>query len=97
MSPTRRQEILTTLEGGELSFEELRRLLELPVAVLEEDLRHLERSLRGGGRRLRVAPARCPSCDFVLRRRPGRFATPSRCPRCGEERLQPPRLAVDSG
>ena len=94
MSPTRRQEILAVLEGGELSFEELRRLLELPVAVLEEDLRHLEHSLRGAGRRLLVTPARCPSCRFVLRRRPGRFATPSRCPRCGEERLEPPRLAV---
>jgi predicted Zn-ribbon and HTH transcriptional regulator len=94
LSPTRRQEILTVLEGGELSFDDLRRLLELPVAVLEEDLRHLEHSLRGAGRRLLVTPARCPGCGFGLRRRAGRFATPSRCPRCGQERLEPPRLAV---
>jgi predicted Zn-ribbon and HTH transcriptional regulator len=94
VSPTRRQELLATLEGGELGFEELRRLVELPVAVLEEDLRHLERSLRGAGRKLVVTPARCPTCGFVLRRRPGRFATPSRCPRCRNERLEELRLAV---
>jgi transcriptional regulator len=95
VSPTRRQELLATLEGGEISFEDLRRLLELPVAILEEDLRHLERSLRGAGRRLAVLPARCPECEFTLRRRPGRFATPSRCPQCGNERLASPRLRVD--
>jgi predicted Zn-ribbon and HTH transcriptional regulator len=94
MSPTRRQELLATLQGGELGFEELRRLLELPVAVLEEDLRHLELSLRGAGRRLLVTPASCPQCGFTLRRRAGRFATPSRCPRCRNERLAEVKLAV---
>lgn len=94
MSPTRRQDLVATLEGGEVSFEDLRRLLELPVSVLEEDLRHLERSLRGAGRRLLVTPARCPACGFTLRVRAGRFATPSRCPRCRNERLEPPRLAI---
>jgi transcriptional regulator len=91
---TRRQEIRQMLEGAEHSFEELREMLALPVAVLEEDLRHLERSLRHEGRRLRVEPARCRECGFRLRVRAGRFATPSRCPRCRNERLEPLRLAI---
>jgi transcriptional regulator len=91
---TRRQEIQRLLAASEVSFEDLRRLLRVPVAVLEEDLRHVDRSLRSAGRRLRVEPARCPECGFALRQRPGRFATAGRCPRCGNERLLAPRLTI---
>lgn len=82
------------LEGAEHSFEELREVMGLPVAVLEEDLRHLDRSVRVDHKRLRVEPSRCRECGFRLKVRPGRFATPSRCPRCRSERLEPPRLQV---
>ncbi len=91
---TRRQEIQRWLDGQELSFDELRELVRVPVKLLEEDLRHLERSLRKSPAKLRVEPARCPACGFVLQLRPGRFATPSRCPRCRRERLDPPRLRI---
>jgi len=91
---TRRQEIVRLLAASEISFEDLRRLLRVPVAVLEEDLRHVERSLRADGERLRVEPTLCPECGFTLRLRPGRFATAGRCPRCGNERLLPPRLSI---
>lgn len=82
------------LAGAEHDFEELRQILALPVAVLEEDLRHLQRSLERSPQRLRAQPARCPQCDFRFRLRPGRFATPGRCPQCRNQRLQPVRLRV---
>ena len=91
---TRRQEIVRLLEASEVSFEDLRRLLGVPVAVLEDDLRHVERSLRAEHRRLLVEPAQCRDCGFRLRQRPGRYATPSRCPECGDERLLPMRFQV---
>jgi predicted Zn-ribbon and HTH transcriptional regulator len=92
---TRRQEIRRLLTESERSFDELRQTLRVPVKVLEEDLRHLDKSLRGSGQRLVVGAARCGSCGFSLRRRPGRFATPSRCPKCRNERLAPCLLAID--
>jgi predicted Zn-ribbon and HTH transcriptional regulator len=93
---TRRQRIVELLGDFEVTFDELRRELGVPVAVLREDLRHIEKSARhlsGGPRTLRVTPARCPACGFELTRR--RFAAPSRCPRCRNERLEPPLLSLE--
>jgi len=92
---TLRQRIVELLEKGEWGFEELRRELEAPARLLEEDLRHVERSLRRGGGRLVVEPARCLSCGFVFRERAARhFHAPSRCPRCRSERIADPRFHI---
>ena len=92
---TLRQRIADLLEAGEWGFEELRRELEVPARVLEEDLRHVERSLRRGSTRLAVEPARCLSCGFVFRERAARhFHAPSRCPRCRSERIAGPRFHI---
>lgn len=94
--PTRRQRIAALLRESEWGFDELRRELELPVHVLAEDLAHIERSVRAAGERLRVEPARCPQCGFVLRPRTGRtLHPPSRCPCCRNERLTGPFLGID--
>ncbi len=45
---TRRQELLAILARAEFSFEELRRETQARVRDLEDDLAHLERSLRRG-------------------------------------------------
>jgi predicted Zn-ribbon and HTH transcriptional regulator len=92
---TPRQRIADLLAAGEWGFEELRRELEVPARVLEEDLRHVERSLRRGSTRLAVEPARCLSCGFVFRERAARhFHAPSRCPRCRSERITDPRFHI---
>jgi predicted Zn-ribbon and HTH transcriptional regulator len=66
------------------------------VRQLEDDLRHLERSLRRGPRRLAVAPPRCSACGFAFKgREPSRFHTPGRCPRCRSERIEAVRLRVE--
>ena len=81
------------LQEEELSFEELRREFEIPVAVLEDDLRHLERSLRRGPGRFAITPARCSGCGFEFRTR--HLHRPSRCPRCRSTRAYPPRFRVE--
>ena len=92
---TRRQRIVELLTGTERSFEELRRELEVPARALEDDLGHVERSLRRGPARLRVDPARCLACGFTFEdRAPRRFLAPSRCPRCKSERIAEPRFLV---
>lgn len=91
-----RQRIVDRLHEGELSFEELRRELEVPARALEDDLRHVERSLRRGHARLRVDPARCLACGFTFTdRAPRRFQAPSRCPQCRSERISEPRFRIE--
>lgn len=83
------------LEEGWWSLSELQEELQTPVKRLESHLRHVARSVRGGGRRLTSEPARCDGCDFVFTgRAPGRFTTPSRCPRCKNERILPARFHI---
>jgi len=95
---TTRQRVAELLGREELSFEELREELQVTVKQLEDDLRHVERSLRRSPQRLRVTEPRCIACGFEFRgRSPRRFATPSRCPDCRSERLMPARLRISGG
>jgi predicted Zn-ribbon and HTH transcriptional regulator len=92
---TLRQRLGELLREGEWGFEDLRRELEAPARVLEEDLRHVERSLKRGGEKLHVDPARCISCGFVFRDRAARHLhAPGRCPRCRSERITDPRFHI---
>lgn len=94
-SSTRRQQIAEMLAMGLWGFEELRRELAVPVGLLAEDLRHLEKSAKGSGRKLTVEPAACAECGFVFRERAARHLhPPSRCPQCRSERITGPRLAL---
>jgi predicted Zn-ribbon and HTH transcriptional regulator len=75
-----------------VSFDELRQEFQLTVRVLEEDLHHVQRSLKAKGRRLRVENAKCVACGF-------RFTKPSlhppgRCPKCRERRIAGPWFRV---
>ena len=92
---TARQRIARWLVDREVDFEELRRALELPVRVLEAELRHVERSVRQQGRRLEARSPCCRDCGFAF---PGRLRrhlhAPGRCPECRSHRIDPPRFRI---
>jgi predicted Zn-ribbon and HTH transcriptional regulator len=88
MERTRRQRIVERLAEGEWEFDDLRHDLGLTVNVLEEDLRHIERSVRAERRRLIVRPARCEACDFVFKSTAPH--PPGRCPSCRDRRIAGP-------
>lgn len=95
---TTRQRIVEILRRDELGFEQLQREVGVQARALEEDLRHIERSLRNGRRgpeRLRIEPARCLSCGFVFRDRTSRHLhAPGRCPQCRGDRIADPRFSI---
>ena len=90
---TRREEIVVRLSEVALDFEELRTELDVPVHVLDEDLRHVARSVRATGGRLKVERPVCSDCGFRFRRES--FKPPGRCPRCRSHRVAGPVLRVD--
>ena len=93
---TSRQRIMEILRREEMSFEELRREMDVPARRLEEDLRHVERSLRRGSERLRIDPAACRACGFVFKERVSKHLhAPSRCPHCRSERISEPRFRIN--
>jgi len=93
---TRRQQLRALLLREELPFHVLRELLGIPVRLLEDELRHVERSARGAGERLVVSPARCLACGFAFDGRGSRHLhAPGRCPRCRSERIADPSFRIE--
>jgi predicted Zn-ribbon and HTH transcriptional regulator len=93
---TRRQRLRALLAQGEWGFDELRRELDVPVRLLADDLAHVARGLRRGPGRFVVEPARCRACGFAFHEREQRHLhPPSRCPRCRERRIAPPRFRIE--
>ena len=88
---TRRQRMIALLSDGPLTVRELSDLLQVPIALVVDDLTHVRRSV---GQAFRVAPPACLSCGFELSRRE-RFTAPSRCPRCKSERTTEPLLRIE--
>ena len=93
MDRTRRQQIFERLAEGEWEFDDLRHVFGLTVKVLEEDLRHIERSVRTGGQRLIIRSACCEACDFVFKSTA--FHPPGRCPSCRDRRISGPWLRIE--
>ena len=95
MSParTRRQEIIQRLHEEEWLFDDLRHELAMTVSTLENDLGHIERSVKANGERLQVRSAVCADCGFVLSSKA--LHPPGRCPNCRSGNLDGPWLRVD--
>jgi transcriptional regulator len=92
---TRRQRIIELLEKYSLDFEALRRELGLPRKALEEELGHLEKSVKARGAKLTIEPAICMACGYAFKTRKDRkFHAPKRCPECKEERVSPPSFSI---
>jgi predicted Zn-ribbon and HTH transcriptional regulator len=89
---TRRQQIVERLAANEWEFDDLRHEFGLTVKVLEEDLNHIERSVRAAGQRLIVRPARCEVCDFLFKSTA--LHPPGRCPSCRDRRIIGPWFSI---
>jgi hypothetical protein len=91
---TARQRILEALRQGPVSAKEISAAAGVSERGLAGQLKHVDRSLRAAGEKLRVVPARCRSCGFVFAKRE-RFSRPGKCPVCKSGRIQPPLFTVE--
>ena len=92
MSLTRRQEIAALLREGEWVFDDLRHEMAMTVKTLEDDLGHIQRSVRVNGERLQVRSSTCADCGFQLSSKA--LHPPGRCPRCKSQDLDGPWLRI---
>lgn len=92
MTWTRRQEIVQRLRDAEWLFDDLRHEIAVTVATLEDDLGHIQRSVKANGERLRVRSAICADCGFGLSSKA--LHPPGRCPKCRSGHLDGPWLRV---
>ncbi len=78
--------ILTLLEKRRHTALEISRLIGIKEKEVYQHLPHIEKSVKGRGRRLNMTPYYCISCGFKFKDRK-RFYPPGRCPLCREERI----------
>ena len=93
---TRRQRIISLLEGRDYSPSELALALELrgrgSKRLILEELRTIQRIVKREGKVLLIKPAECRKCGFVFK---PEINIPSRCPRCKSEWIEEPRFKIE--
>jgi transcriptional regulator len=88
-----RRDLLQLLSDGPRSVSSLARELHLSRRDIEEDLRHLIRSVQAAGHQLIVIPARCRTCGFTFDSQ--KLMKPGKCPGCRASRIYEPRIQID--
>lgn len=87
-----RKEFIDILLNRPTGIRELAVILEEKVVDVEDDLRHLQKSLRNEPYHLHVEPAQCRKCGF--RFSADKLHKPSRCPRCKGNWISEPLISV---
>lgn len=85
MEQSRREQIIDLLKQDAWTLKGLSRLLAVPFKLVEDDLRHIEKSVAPDFK-LEHQPPACEDCGFVFQKRT-RFTRPSRCPQCKSEHI----------
>lgn len=86
---TRRERIALLLHDHDFSPSEMARILEVPVNIILEDLKHISRSRKYG--ELMILPARCRKCGYEFKRE---IKIPKRCPKCKSSWIDEPRFML---
>lgn len=87
---TIRQQIVMLLKQHPRTALALSSELSVKTRQVEEHLIHIRKS---SGKSFIIYPSKCLNCDFIFRDRE-RVTTPSRCPKCKEEGLEPPIFEI---
>ena len=87
-----RKNLIPILTGNPLTVRQVAQQLGLKTAEVEDDLRHLAKSLVHGEWKLLVTPASCRKCGFEFG--PDKLHKPSKCPECQATWLTEPAIEI---
>ena len=87
-----RKDSIHYLEGNPRTVRQLALEMRQSPADVEEDLKHIVKSLRNQPFRLKVTAAECRKCGFVFS--DDRYRKPSKCPDCRGTWLTEPEVCT---
>lgn len=87
-----RKDLLEVLHGAPRSIVDLAAQFKQEPKDIEDDLRHLLKSVRHNGYRVRITPARCRHCGFAFHT--DKLHKPGKCPRCRGTWISAPLLHI---
>ncbi len=86
---TRRGRIAQLLRENDFTPSEIARILDIPLKVVLEDLKHIAQSPKYG--KLLVMPARCRKCGYEFK---AEIKIPKKCPKCKSTWIDEPRFKL---
>ena len=90
---TIRELLEAELREGPATARDLSQAVGISEKDVAEHLEHLAKSIEALGEKLVQHPAECVACGFAFSDRT-KFKKPSRCPKCGSERIDPPSFSI---
>ena len=62
--------------------------------VLLDDVKHISKTLRNEGKKIKIHPPYCMACGFVFKQNIKTLKIPSKCPKCKEQRISWPSIEI---
>ena len=90
---TIREQIISLLGEEACDARFVSQSLGISEKTVYDHMPHIIQTLSAQGKKLKIDPASCVSCGFEFKDRK-RPTKPSRCPKCKNERIDPPKFRV---
>jgi predicted Zn-ribbon and HTH transcriptional regulator len=88
-----RRDYIDLLRNRPVSLHQLASLLGSDAREVEQDLRHLFKSLRNTPCQALIQPARCRKCGFIFQR--DKLHKPGKCPACRSTWIREPLISIE--
>jgi predicted Zn-ribbon and HTH transcriptional regulator len=88
-----RKDLIDLLLDHPMSVHQLAETLEERPKDIEDDIRHLIKSLRNLPYRAHITPARCRNCDFHFSK--DKLHKPGKCPLCKGTWIEEPLIEIN--
>ncbi len=88
-----RKDLIELLRNNSMGLVEIAGHLEVSPKNVEDDLRHLIKSLKHADYFLVVTPAYCRKCDFTFNK--DKLHKPGKCPQCNSTWIQGPLFDIE--
>ena len=87
-----RKQLLEILLDNPMSIKEIAHLMESTVKDVEDDISHLQKSVKHMEYRVQIIPAHCLKCDFQFNK--DKLHKPSKCPVCHSTWIDEPLIGI---
>ena len=88
-----RKDLIPLLLGHPRTVHELSHLLEEKITDMDQDLKHLLKSLKHMPYHAVIEPAKCKDCGFVFHHE--KLHKPGKCPRCKGTWISDPQISIE--
>ena len=88
-----RKGLITLLRDQPMTLTDIAHLMDLPYQDVEDDLRHLAKSLKHSDYQLRITAAQCRKCGFKFNKE--KLHKPGKCPRCYGTWISAPVISLN--